>query len=155
MASLLSLSCSNNFVFSMLCDVYYATESQDKYGQVVKSWVPDASLPCTFYTPPTTVKSDEFRFTDNKFYSMESTLIGRIGPEIKVSAYPLSNLLITSIRTNSCESELLYSEKSVAGYETVPTVFDVRMLQPHVGVFNKIEYYRVVLERSDRQDLPL
>lgn len=152
------LSGTNNMLFPMVCDIYYATETQDKYGQIVKDWTIDSSLACSFYTLNDMSNNDNFDFDDKKFYRLETMLIGRTVSDIRKNSdgayYPVSHILITNIRAACCNDELFFYETN-GGYDPIPTVYEIKSIQPYIGPFNKIEYYKIQLERSDRQeDLP-
>lgn len=150
------LSGCNNMLFPMECDVYYASESQDKYGKVEKTWFVDETLPCSFYTLNDMSNEDNFDFDDKKFYRLETMLVGRTVADLRKSSdgrfFPLSHILVTNIRAAGCDDEVFFVETN-GGYESTPTIYEVKSLQPYIGPYNKIEYYKIQLERSDTQEL--
>jgi hypothetical protein len=139
----------------MRCDVYYASETQDKYGKVVKEWTIDSSLPCSFYTLNDMSNNDNFDFDDKKFYRLETMLVGRTKNDIRKAQdgqyYPVSHILITNIRAANCNDEIFFVETN-GGYEVTPTIYEIKSLQPYIGPYNSIEYYKIQLERSDTQE---
>lgn len=147
-------SCTNT-LFPMKCDVYYAEESQDDYGQIQKNWSFYSTYSCAFY-PEKAKNRDGFSFEDQRFYNLEQTLFGRIKTDIRKNSYgeyyPMSHILITNIRQSACNDEVLFYE-TLEGYEGTPTIYEVRMVQPHIGPFSTPEYYSIELKRSDTQEL--
>ena len=149
------LSGTNSMLFPMVCDVYYAFESQDKYGKIVKTWNMDNTIKCSFYTLNDMSNNDNFDFDDKKFYRLETMLVGRTAEDIRKNSegmlYPVSHILITNIRAACCNDELFFYETN-GGSDPVPTVYEVKSIQPYIGPFNKIEYFKIQLERSDTQE---
>lgn len=148
-------SCVSPF-FQMNCDVYYATETQDKYGKVVKNWQFDMVEQCSFYTLGDESNNENFTFDDKKFYRLETMLFGRVRTDIRQASdgrfYPLSHILITNIRGANCNDQVFFYETN-GDYEGQPTIFEIKMVQPFIGPFGSIEYFKIQLERSDTQEL--
>lgn len=150
------LSGCNSLFFQMKCDVYYATEDQDKYGKIVKKWSYDMTEDCSFYTLGDQSNNDNFNFDDQKFFRMETMLYGRLRTDIRVDSsglyHPLSHILITNIRGGTCNDEIFFYETN-GEYIGKPTIFELKMVQPYIGPYATVEYYKVQLERSDTQEL--
>lgn len=153
MSGILS-GCSSPF-FQMQCDIYYAVESQDQYGKVKKNWQFDMVEPCSFYTLSDSSNNNNFTFDDKKFYRLETMLYGRFRFDPRKSStglyYPLSHILVTNIRGATCDEEPFFVETN-GDYAGKPTTFEVKTCQPFMGPFNKVEYYKIQLERSDVQE---
>ncbi len=62
--------------------------------------------------------------------------------------YSITNMVITNIRDASGES--IYTE-SAGPRMGQPTIFEVATLNPMVGPFGSVEYYKVILRRSENQ----
>jgi hypothetical protein len=59
---------------------------------------------------------------------------------------------VTNIRNGDCDNEeVLFYETNVT-YDPVPIVFEAKMIQPYINAFNKIEYFKIELVRSDIQE---
>lgn len=155
MSSLFPL-CVSPF-FQMQCDIYYATDSQDKYGKMEKNWQFDSTQQCSFYTIGDQSNSENFTFDDKKFYRLETMLFGRIKGDVRKSYdgkyYPPSHILITNIRGSNCNKDTVFFYETNGDYVGTPTVFEIKMVQPFIGPFGTIEYFKIQLERSDIQDL--
>jgi hypothetical protein len=147
-------ACTSMF-FPMQCEIYYAQEDQDKYGAVQKKWNLGNSLDCSLYTPKDK-KNTDFEFEDQKFFKLDGFVVGRTKKDPRSSEhgsyYPMSHILITNIRGKNCSDELFFFE-STETYQQKPTVFELRYCQPYIGPYSKIEYFKLVLERSDTQEL--
>jgi hypothetical protein len=80
-------------------------------------------------------------------------LYGRTQTDLRKSSsgeyYPVSNILIENIR--GLDSDESFFIETVGGYIGKPTVYEIKANQPYVGPFNKIDYYKIQLERSDIQ----
>ena len=148
-------NCSS-LLFQMKCDVYYAVEQQEKYGNIEKKWELDSSQPCSFYTLSDKSNTNNFTFDDSRFFRLETMLYGRFKSDPRRSSlgmyHPLSHILITNIRGSGCNEVPFFLETN-EDYEPVPTVFEIKACQPFVGPFNNAEYYKIQLERSDIQEL--
>lgn len=142
--------------FQMECDIYYANESQDKYGKINKKWEFDMSEKCSFYTLGDKSNDDNFTFEDKRFYKLETMLYGRFASDPRKDSsglyHPLSHILVHNIRGGTCNTEDFWIETN-GDYVGKPTVFEIKTCQPFVGPFNTIEYWKIQLERSDRQEL--
>ena len=142
--------------FQMECDIYYATESQDKYGKIDKRWEFDMSEKCSFYTLGDKSNDDNFSFEDKRFYKLETMLYGRFASDPRKDSsglyHPLSHILIHNIRGGTCSTETFWIETN-GEYVGKPTVFEIKTCQPFIGPFNTVEYWKIQLERSDTQEL--
>lgn len=142
--------------FQMECDLYYATESQDKYGKIEKRWEFDMIEKCSFYTLGDKSNDDNFTFDDGRFFKLETMLYGRFATDPRQDSsglyHPLSHILVHNIRGGTCSTESFWVETN-GDYVGKPTVFEIKTCQPFVGPFNNIEYWKIQLERSDRQEL--
>ena len=140
----------------MECDIYYATESQDKYGKIDKRWEFDMSEKCSFYTLGDKSNDDNFSFEDKRFYKLETMLYGRFASDPRKDSsglyHPLSHILIHNIRGGTCSTETFWIETN-GEYVGKPTVFEIKTCQPFIGPFNTVEYWKIQLERSDTQEL--
>ena len=156
MAGLFGTNVCSSLFFTMNCDLYYASESQDQYGKIDKSWAIDSVEPCSFYTIGDTSNDDNFSFEDKKFYKLETMLYGRFKKDPRKGSdglfHPLSHILVTNIRGTNCNEETFFIETN-GNYEGRPTVFEIKTCQPFIGPFGTVEYYKIQLERSDTQEL--
>jgi len=146
----------NSLFFQMKCDIYYASETQDKYGKMDKHWEYALAQDCSFYTTADVSNENNFTFDDSKFYRLETMLYGRFKTDPRKGTdgiyHPMSHILVTNIRSGTCNDEVFFIETN-GDYEGKPTIYEIKTCQPFIGPFNTIEYYKIQLERSDIQEL--
>lgn len=152
---ILDNNCSSLF-FPMQCDIYYADETQARHGKIEKTWTFDKTERCSFYTLGDKSNDNNFSFDDERFLKLETMLYGRFSKDPRKDSsgeyHPLSHILIHNVRGGTCNTEPFWIETN-GDYVGKPTVFELKTCQPFVGPFNTVEYWKIQLERSDRQEL--
>jgi hypothetical protein len=145
-----------NLFFPMHCDVYYSIETQDGYGKMVKKWFFDRTEHCSIYSVNDRSNDENFTFnaaSKDVFFKLETMLYGRTQTDLRQSSsgeyYPLSRVLIKNIR--GLEDDNPFFIETVGGYAGKPTLYEIKANQPYVGPFNKVDYFKIQLERSDIQ----
>jgi hypothetical protein len=132
----------------MNLDIYYSTESQDDFGIENKSWRLDQTL-LGYAENLGAVEKDSLK--NNMFFEYENKLIGRTIKDPRVSLegiyYPITNILITNIQ--DVKNRTIFYVES----DGRPTVYELTAVEPYVNPWNEIEYYKILFNRSDRQDL--
>lgn len=140
---------STDFLYPMLADVYYPIVEQGAYGNVKKQWILDRSIACNF-APAGNAGKEEVK--PNVNITKESLLLGRTKTDIRVSSAnnrnSITNVVITNIRTP--QQQGIYSETS-GPRDGRSTIYEVASNEAIVGPFGNIEYYKVVLRRSENQ----
>lgn len=142
-----------DYLFPMLADVYYPIVEQGAYGDVKKNWVLDKTVACQFNTAGTANK-EELR-PEVKLLQ-DTSLIGRVKSDIRFSSEEkrnsLTNIVITNIRDRN--GNLVYLETSGprAGQ---PTIFELATFDPMLGPFSNVEFYKLILKRSENQAVDL
>jgi GH15 family glucan-1,4-alpha-glucosidase len=138
-----------DFIYPMTADVYYPIVEQGAYGEVKKSWVLDKTIAGNFSTAGTSNKED---LRPEAKLLLDSSLIGRVKSDIRFSTEEqrnsITNILITNIKDRN--GNVIYLETSGirAGQ---PTIFELATFDPIVGPFGNIEYYRLIIKRSENQ----
>lgn len=137
-------------LFSMKMDVYYSTESQDRFGKEVKEWSLDRTV--TGYAEILGAV-DKDGLKNNQFFEYEGKLIGRSKEDIRTSMqginYPITSILITNI-VDSNTGIQFYTESS-GDRSGESTIYEIMAVEPYVNPWNEIEYYKILFNRSDRQ----
>jgi len=135
-------------LFSMNLDIYYSTESQDDFGIENKAWRLDQTL-LGYAENLGAVEKDSLK--NNMFFEYENKLIGRTIKDPRVSLegiyYPITSILITNIQDVNNRT-IFYVES-----DGEPTVYEVTAVEPYVNPWNEIEYYKILFNRSDRQEI--
>jgi hypothetical protein len=144
-------SCDIDFLYPMKADIYYPIITQNQYGQPNKSWVFDRTVICNA-TPVGGAGTEELK--PEVFMQYKDKLIARSKIDIRISEnnepYAESNILITNIR--SVNGLVIYKE--TAGPRSGKgTIYEVGTLEPFIGPFGDIEYYKMVWRRSENQDV--
>jgi len=142
--------CGPDPFFSMDMDIYYATESQDKIGKEVKTWMLDRTVR-GYAEVLGSVSRDGLKAS--QFFEYEGKLIGRVkeDPRVSVSGmnYPITAMIITDIRDSG--TGVQYYTESYGDRSGLSTIFEIMAVEPYVNPWNEIEYYKILFNRSDKQ----
>ena len=144
------MSCgSNDPLYPLQADIFYPEISQSAYGSAVKKWSRDTTVYCHFSTAGSKFKEG---LTPNVDISMESLLIGRIKTDPRITTdeklSSMTNVIVSNIKDKSCREVYLETSGTRKGQSTI---FEIATVAPHVGPFGTVEYYRIVLRRSENQ----
>lgn len=144
------MSCgSNDFMFPMVADVYHPIVEQAALGNVKKTWVLDRTIICNFNPSGSAMKED---VKPNVNITQEALLLGRVKEDIRLSSRDannaITNVIITNIRDKNCNPIYLETSGPRAGRSTI---FEVATNEPFAGPFGGIEYYKLVIRRSENQ----
>ena len=138
-----------NVFYPLLADIYYPSVEQGAYGNVSKVWMIDATIACSFAPPSTKTKQD---VVPNANITIDSFLFGRTKNDIRISsrqaANAITNVIITNIRDASGNPVYVETAGPRAGKSTI---FEIATNEPIVGAFGKVEYYKVIIRRSENQ----
>lgn len=140
-----------DFIFPLYADVYYPIISQGGYGEVKKNWVFDRTIVCNASTVGGAGEED---IKPAEFLKYENKLVARSKTDLRISAnenkQAVTNILITNIRTSS--GEIIYKE--TAGVRSGRgTIYEIATLEPFLGPFNQIEYYKMVWRKTENQSV--
>lgn len=144
---------TTDFMYPLLMDIYYPIVETGAYGNVKKTWVLDKTVACMFNSAGLKNKKD---INSEPNINIDNSIIGRIRTDITVSdtdtLYSLTNIVVTNIRT--ADGNLVYNESSGPRSGNA-TLFEVATFNPIVGAFGKVDYYKLVLRRSENQAVDL
>lgn len=140
---------STDFTYPMLADIYYPIVEQGAYGNLKKQWIADKSIACNFAPYGRTAKEE---VTPNVNITKDNILLGRTKTDLRFSSdgsrNSVTNIVITNIRTPQQQS--IYCETS-GPRDGKSTIYEIATNEAIVGPFGNIEYYKVVLRRSENQ----
>lgn len=140
---------TTDFLYPMKADIFYPIVDQGPYGNVVKTWVFNKTVACNFSIIGNTEKEE---IKPNVKIDEKSLLVGRTRTDIRIesetSQVSITNVLITNIRTASDQSIYIETSGPRAGRSTL---YEVATLDPILGPFNSIDYYKLVIRRSQNQ----
>lgn len=140
----------NNHLFSMSMDIYYSTESQDKFGKEVKSWNLDRTV-LGYAEILGAVNRDGLK--SSQFFEYEGKLIGRTKEDPRVSMEGINYSITSMIMTNIVDAKTgveFYTE-SYGNRSGESTIFEIMAIEPYINPWNEIEYYKILFNRSDKQ----
>jgi hypothetical protein len=136
-------------MFPMMADVYYPITETTAYGNVAKIWVLDKTIVCSFNEAGVSYKEDIKPDPDIK---TDFILLGRVKKDIRISSVDAknaaTNVIITNIRDKF--GNPIYLETS-GPRNGKSTLFEIGSQAPFVNPFGLVEYYKVVLRRSENQ----
>jgi len=140
---------STDYMFPMQGSVYYPIVEQGDFGAIKKHWVIDKQFACIFSSGGTAFKEE---IKPNVSITQNSILIGRVKSDLRISSHddknPLTNILITDIKDK--DGNIVYMETS-GPRSGKGTLFEVATYEPFVGPFGTVEFYRIVIRRSENQ----
>lgn len=140
-----------DFMFPMYADIYYPIIAQGGYGEIKKTWVFDRTIVCNANTVGGAGEED---LKPAEFMKYESKLVARSKTDLRISSeenkQAVTNILVTNIRTSN--GEIIYKE--TAGVRSGRgTIYEIATIEPFVGPFNNIEYYKMVWRRTENQSV--
>jgi hypothetical protein len=138
-----------DFIFPLLADVYYPITEQGTYGNIKKTWILDKTIAANFNYPGSAGKEE---VVPNVNITQKSLLIGRVKTDIRLSSldspHSITNIILTNIRDKNCNEIYKETAGPRAGKSTI---FEVATQDPFVGPFGNLEYYNLVIRRSENQ----
>jgi hypothetical protein len=138
-----------DFMFPMQVDVFYPIVEQGTYGNVKKQWILDKVVACHFTTSGLKTKEE---IVPNVNITQDTLLIGRVKSDIRVSSLDsgtsITNIILTNIQDRNCNNVYVETAGPRAGKSTI---FEVASQEPFLGPFGKVDYYKLVLRRSENQ----
>lgn len=140
---------TNDFMFPMVADIYYPVVDQGAYGNVKKTWILDKSVACNF-APAGSAFKEEVK--PNVAITQDKLLLGRVKKDIRITSTEdrkaMTNVIVTNIRDKNCNQLYLETAGPRSGKATI---FEVATQEPYAGPFGNVEFYKVVLRRSENQ----
>lgn len=138
-----------DFSFPMQADVFYPLVEQGVYGNVKKQWILDKTIIGNFTFAGSALKEE---VTPNVNIVQQSSLIGRVKSDIRLSSRDvknaITNIILTNIRDKNGNAIYLETSGPRSGKSTI---FEVATVEPFVGPFGSVEYYKLVIRRSENQ----
>lgn len=136
-------------MFPMYADVYYPLTENTAYGNVKKTWIMDKTIVCSFNEAGVSYKED---IKPDANIKTDFILLGRVKNDIRISSDSVknaaTNILITNIRDQLNNEVYVETSGTRAGKSTL---FEIATQAPFVNPFGRVEYYKVVLRRSENQ----
>lgn len=138
-----------DFAFPMEADIFYPIVEQGSLGNVKKTWILDKSVAISVNPAGAAFKEE---VVPNVNITKDMLLIGRIKTDIRVSSREsnnaITNVIVTNIKDKNCNP--IYVETSGIRNGR-STIFEIATQEPYVGPFGNVEYYKIILRRSENQ----
>lgn len=144
------MGCSTgDILFPLYGEIFYPTVSQGAYGNVQKQWMFDRSISLYLSAGGSALKEE---IKPNVNITQDKVLVGRIKQDIRQNSQEegnaITNIILTNIKDPNCNP--IYTETSGVRANK-STIFEVASIEPFIGPFGKLEYYKIVLRRSENQ----
>lgn len=140
---------SPDIIYPMKADVYYPIITQNAYGQPNKEWVFDRTI---ILNATSVGGAGNEEIKPAEFLQYENRLVARTKSDIRISSNEdnnaITNILLTNIRAaNDC---LIYKE-TAGPRNGKGTIYEVATVDPFTGPFGNIEYFKLLLRRTENQ----
>jgi hypothetical protein len=138
-----------DFIYPLLADVYYPVVDQGVYGNVTKQWILDKTIACNLSSTGSAGKEE---VKPNVNITTETVLVGRTKKDVRISSLDqnvsITNVIITNVRDANCNP--IYVETSGVRIGK-STIFEIASQEPTLGPFGTVDYYKLVVRRSENQ----
>lgn len=140
---------TGDYQFPLSAEIFHPIVEQGSYGNVKKQWMFDRTLHLSLSAPGSAMKEE---VSPNVNITQEKILVGRCKTDLRISAADgnnaITNIVISNIKDSNCNP--IYVETAGARANK-STIFEVASQEPFVGPFGSVEYYKIVLRRSENQ----
>lgn len=140
---------ATDLMFPMKADIYFPIITQGDYGQPKKDWVYDRTIICNA-TPVGGAGAEDIK--PESFLQYDNKLIARTKNDPRISSQnstnAVTNILITNIR--QANDYVIYKETAGARAGR-GTIYEVATVEPFVGPFGSVEYYKMLWRRTENQ----
>jgi hypothetical protein len=137
-------------MFPMTAEVFYPIVDQNAYGGVSKTWVLDKKVVGNFSPAGSSTREE---VVPNVNITQNTLLICRVKEDLRVSKNnnntSVTNILVTNIK-DSLDNEIYVETAGPRAGKS--TVFEIATQEAQIDPFGGgIQYYKLVLRRSDNQ----
>lgn len=138
-----------DFIFPLTANVYYPIVEQDAFGDIKKQWLLDKTIACNFSVAGSAGKEEVI---PNANISQEKILIGRVRSDIRISSKDAATSIMNVVISDICDANgnKIYIE-TAGPRKGKSTIFEISSQEPIVGPFGSVEYYKLIIRRSENQ----
>jgi hypothetical protein len=133
----------------MQADIFYPVIDQGSLGNIKKTWIIDKTVAINVNPAGSAFKEE---VVPNVNITRDMILIGRVKSDIRVSSRDsnnaMTNIIVTNIKDSNCNPIYLETSGIRNGKSTI---FEIASQEPFFGPFGSVEYYKIVLRRSENQ----
>jgi len=138
-----------DYIYPLLADVYYPIVEQGAYGNVKKTWILDKTIACNFNIVGLAGREE---VKPNVNITQENILLGRTKNDIRISDLDVPNAITNVIISNIRDKNERHIYMETAGARAgKSTIYEIASQDPIVGAFGDVEYYKLVIKRSENQ----
>lgn len=144
---------SPDFVYPMTMEIFYPIVEQAAYGNVQKQWIHDRTAACSVSSAGSAFAEE---VKPNVNITKDVILLGRTRTDVRFSSRDEGNAM-TNIVISNIKDKLgtpLYVETS-GPRSGKSTIFELATIEPFAGPFGNVEYFKIVLRRSENQAVDL
>jgi hypothetical protein len=139
----------------MTADLYYGTEVQSEYGQMVRTWKFDRTINCSAVSIVASERVEvELRVKDRSL-DYNNNLILRTNEDIRKGSdgkyRPITAVSVTNIKDASGNPTWINTENLKSREGTTMTKYEIKAVIPSLDMFNNVSMYRIYLSRSSAQ----
>ena len=145
------MSCdTKDFRFPMQADIFYPIIEQSPYGNLSKMWTYDRTIAGNFVYAGTATK-EEIKVNIN--ITEDIILSARVREDIRKGSFDenfaLTNIVVTNIRDREC-NEIYVEDAGPRNGKS--TLFEIATQEPFINPFGRVDYYRLILRKSENQE---
>jgi hypothetical protein len=144
---------STDFIFPMQADIFYPIVEQGAYGNVKKQWIQDRTMACNFNAAGSATKED---VVPNVNITQEKLLIGRCKTDPRIASTQgsnsITNVIISNVQDRNCTPVYIETSGPRSGKSTI---FEIAKIEPYMGPFGSVEYYSIIIRRSENQSVDI
>ena len=138
-----------DFLYPMKADVYYPIINQNSYGQATKDWVYDRTIVCNA-SPIGTLNEESIK--PDVFLQNKNKLIARTKKDPRISSKDVGNAITNILITNIRDSNDSIIQIETAGARSGRgTIYEVATVDPVVGPFGSVDYFKMLWRRTESQ----
>lgn len=138
-----------DFLYPMKADVYYPIINQNSYGQATKDWVYDRTIVCNA-SPIGTLNEESIK--PDIFLQNKNKLIARTKKDPRISSKDVGNAITNILITNIRDSNDSIIQIETAGARSGRgTIYEVATVDPVVGPFGSVDYFKMLWRRTENQ----
>ena len=124
---------------------------QNEYGEAIKVWYMDRTQKKAYWNVMGSVNLQDLS-ADREFEykkRLNGRFMGDTDPRVDSMGeyHPFTDMLITNVKDTATGKQLHLNE------DGSPVIFEVMSVDPFINPWNEIEYYKLLLERADNQEL--
>jgi hypothetical protein len=139
------------FLYSMQLTIAYSTLRQTELGKIEHNWETNQQTLRGYANVMGTVDLKPLRAEREYLYKKQLNARTKVDPRIDAQGnyHPITEMLVLDITADG-KSLWTHDQAELAGR---PLLHDVLSVEPFVNPWNEIEYYKLLLTRSENQHL--